>query len=137
MCRYSYLKTLSFQNTSADLQISPHRSQQIHLTSTSGTSFWHNLEPWSLPRDDLGPILGRGPQQARRFIWGTPNWVHIWHPNSPKSRKVRLWKPSWNHLWKSHRKEQIPTSSKSLKHCFHTRGVATMNKSRFLQKVSK
>ena len=57
------------------------KSPEINLQSTLGTSFWHNLEPWGLPRDSLGPILGRRPQKSQKITQVNPTWASIWHLN--------------------------------------------------------
>ena len=77
----------------------------------------------------LEPAQGRpgshpGPETSNNstyFVQGIPNQANILHKNPPTSRKVRLWKPSWNHLWKSHRNKQIPISCKSLRQCCCTK----------------
>ena len=111
-----------------------------HLKSTKNPPWGpHFGTIWSLgacPGSPWDPSWAGDLKKLKKCPQVSPKWAPNWHQNSPKSRKVRLWKPTWKHLRKSHRKKQIRTSSKSLKLCFRTRGVAKMNKSRFPKKVS-
>ena len=131
MCRYAYLKGSKLFNNrhcSCCKNLRPN-----HIQSTFGTSFWHNLEPRSLPKDFLGPIQGRDIKTLKNIFPG----VRSGYPFDTQIHKSLQKSASGSHhLWKSRRTEGKPTSSKSLKQCFRARGVAKMSKSRFSQHVS-
>ena len=100
-----------------------------HLKSTPGTSFWHTLEPaQGRPGSHPRPGSQKGQNLSLSLSLYIYIYIYIYPHLAPKFATIlksppleAILEPS---LEKSSKRTKLPTSSKSLKLCFHTRGGA-------------